>query len=253
MIQISFISDVCHISHKATGPSYTYICRMDKSCEFCAIRSRAVETLTNEEFLIHQENCAELELKAGESIFKEGQLSSHIAYLKSGLAKIHKKGVKGTDQILKIVLPARYIGLQTILQNKVHQYSASVIEDSIVCYIDIFSFKGLIARNANFANELILYLCQDELSYFERFVNVHQKQIDGRLADTILFFADKVRKNDAFSIPLSRADLAALVCATRESVTRTLKDLIDLGTVQVQGRHFKILDKKLLTAISKNG
>jgi CRP/FNR family transcriptional regulator len=224
-----------------------------EQCIVCAIRSRAVETLNDEEFIIHQNNCAELDLEAGESLFKEGQLSSHIAYLKTGLAKIHKRGVKGSDQILKIVKPARYIGLQTILSNKVHQYSASVIEKSTVCYIDITSFKGLITRNAKFANELILYLCQDELSYFERFVNVHQKQIDGRLADTILFFADEVRKSDSFTIPLSRADLAALVCATRESVTRALKDLIDIGTIKVHGRQFEILNKKLLTAISKNG
>lgn len=224
-----------------------------KHCEICVIRSRAVQTLNKEEFLIHQENCAELELNAGENLFKEGQLSSHIAYLKTGLAKIHKRGVKGTDQILKIVTPGRYIGLQTILSNKVHQYSASVIEKSTVCYIDITSFKGLITKNANFANELILYLCQDELSYFERFVNVHQKQIDGRLADTILFFAGEVRNSDQFTIPLSRADLAALVCATRESVTRALKDLIDIGTIKVQGKKFEILNKTLLTTISKNG
>jgi len=222
-------------------------------CKDCAIRSRAVETLTQEEFQIHQANCAELELEAGEYIFKEGQLSSHIAYLKSGLAKIHKKGVKGTDQILKIVKPARYIGLQTILSNKVHQYSASVVEKSTICYIDINSFKGLITQNAKFANELILYLCQDELTYFERFVNVHQKQIDGRLADTILFFSEEVRNSSDFTIPLSRYDLAALVCATRESVTRALKDLIEIGTIKVQGRHFQILNKKLLQTISKNG
>ena len=222
-------------------------------CNNCAIRSRAVETLTKEEFEIHEDNCAELELEAGEYIFKEGQLSSHIAYLKTGLAKIHKKGVKGTDQILKIVRPERYIGLQTILSNKVHQYSASVVEKSTICYIDINSFKGLITQNANFANELILYLCQDELSYFERFVNVHQKQIDGRLADTILFFSEEVRESEDFTIPLSRYDLAALVCATRESVTRALKDLIEIGTIKVQGRHFEITNKKLLQAISKNG
>ncbi len=46
---------------------------MEKICEFCVIRSKAVETLTPEELLIHQENCAELELESGDSIFKEGQ------------------------------------------------------------------------------------------------------------------------------------------------------------------------------------
>ena len=81
-----------------------------KDCADCAIRSRAVNTLTTDEFNIHRNNCAELELRPGESIFKEGQLSSHVAYLKTGLAKIHKKGAKNNDQILKIVKPSRQNG-----------------------------------------------------------------------------------------------------------------------------------------------
>ena len=180
----------------------TNIQAMIKECKDCSIRSKAVQTLSDEEFNFHSENCAELELEPGESIFKEGQLSSHIAYLKSGLAKINKRGVTGNNQILKIVQPSRYIGLQAILSNKVHQFSSSVIEKSTVCYVDARSFRELIKRNANFAHELILHMCEDEVSYFDRFVNVHQKQINGKLADTLLFFSTKIAKSDKFTIPL---------------------------------------------------
>ncbi len=100
---------------------------------------------------------------------------------------------------------------------------------------------------------MILYLCRDELTYFTRFVNVHQKQIDGRLADTILFFSDEINKSRRFNIPLKRYDLAALVCATRESVTRALKDLSDIGTIKVKGKSFEILNYELLKKISEKG
>ncbi len=224
-----------------------------ENCEFCKIRSKAVETLTQDEVQLLQENCAEVDLVADENIIKEGSLSSHIAYLKEGLAKIHKKGVKGTDQILKIVQPGSYIGIQTVLTSKVHQYSASAVENSKVCYIDITSFKQLLSTNAAFAKELVIYLCQDELSYFNRFVNVHQKQLDGRMADTLLFFADEINKSRIFTIPLKRYDLAALICSTRESVTRALKDLSDIGTIKVNGNSFEILNYELLKKISEKG
>ena len=224
-----------------------------EDCGYCKIRSKAVEALKTEEVIILQENCAEVELDSDEIIIKEGSLSSHIAYLKEGLAKIHKRGVKGTDQILKILQPGSYIGMQTVLSSKIHQYSASTIEKSKICFIDITSFKQLITKNADFANELILYLCRDELTYFTRFVNVHQKQIDGRLADTILFFSDEINKSRRFNIPLKRYDLAALVCATRESVTRALKDLSDIGTIKVKGKSFEILNYELLKKISEKG
>ena len=223
------------------------------NCSICAIRSKAVEVLDPEEIDILQYNCAEVNMRAGESIIKEGSLSSHIAYLKSGLAKIHKKGVKGTDQILKILQPGCYIGMQTVLSDKIHQYSTSTIEDSVICFIDITSFKELISRNAQFANDLILYLCRDELSYISRFVNIHQKQVEGRLADTVLFFADEVRKSSKPNIPLSRNDLAALTCTTRESVTRAIKELSDIGTIRVKGRSFEILNYELLKKISEKG
>ena len=223
-------------------------------CETCAIRSKAVETLNPEEILLLSENCAEVSLKPGELIIKEGLLSSHIAFLKSGLAKICKKGVKEIDQILKIVQPGSYIGMQTVLSNKIHQYSASAVEECTVCYIDIWSFRELINRNAQFANELILFLCREELSYFSRFVNVHQKQVDGRLADTVHFFSEEINEGaNKFRIPLSRNDIAALVCATRESVTRAIKDLSDIDTIRVDGKNFEIINYDLLKKISEKG
>ena len=225
-----------------------------QQCETCAIRSKAVETLNPEELSLLSENCAEVTLHPGEMIIKEGLLSSHIAFLKSGLAKICKKGVRDIDQILKIVRPGSYIGMQTVLSNKIHQYSAAAIEDCTVCYIDIWSFRELINRNAQFANELILFLCREELSYFTRFVNVHQKQVDGRLADCILFFSEEINDSaSSFRIPLSRNDIAALVCATRESVTRAIKDLTDINTIRVKGKQFEIINYELLKKISEKG
>lgn len=223
-------------------------------CEYCAIKSKAVGALNEEELDILKQNCAEVILQPGESIIKEGLLSSHIAYLKSGLAKVSKKGVKGIDQILKIVKPGCYLGMQTVLSDKIHQYSASAIEEAVVCYVDTMSFRELISRNAQFANELILYLCRDELEYFNRFVNVQQKQIIGRLADTILCFSNEINGGaTAFNIPLSRFDLAALVCTTRESVTRAIRELSDIGTIKVNDRHFQIVNHELLKKISEKG
>jgi len=224
------------------------------NCENCVFRSRATETLSIEELDLHNENCTEVGVNGGEIIIKEGLLSSHIAYLKSGLAKIHKKGVKGTDQILKLVQPGSYIGMQTILSNKIHQYSASAVENSRVCFIDIHLFKQLLTRNTAFANEIILYMCNDELTYFDRFVNIHQKQINGRMADTVIYFSNEIyHGSHDFEIPLSRFDIAALIFATRESVTRSIKDLSEIGAIQVHGKHFKILNYSLLETISKNG
>jgi len=222
-------------------------------CIHCGIKSQAVETLGIKELEFLNNNCAEVYVKPGEYIIKEGTLSSHIAYLKSGLAKVHMKGPRQLDQILKIVTPGNYIGIQTILVQKVHSYSASALEDSRVCYIDTQSFNELANKNNRFANALIKYLCEEELSYYNRFINQSQKQVNGRLADALLYFSTEIKKSDEFILPLSRYDLAALIGSRRESIARSLKELIEIGVIRAEGKKITILNKELLIKISKKG
>lgn len=225
-----------------------------QDCKNCVIRSKAVDTLNEEELHVLMENCAETTFGAGENIIKEGLLSSHVGYLKSGLATISKKGVKDIDQILKIVLPKNYIGLQTVLFEKTNQYSVKAINKCVVCFIDNMSFKKLISRNPQFDNELLLFLCHEELAYFNRFVNWHQKQVNGRLADIILFFSEKINDQELdFEIPLSRQELASLICTTRESLARSIRELSETQSIHVSGKEFKILKPDLLKKISQSG
>ena len=225
-----------------------------QNCKTCVIRSKAANTLNSEELNILMGSCAETTFNPGENIIKEGVLSSHIAYLKSGLAMVSKRGVKDVDQILKIVRHGNYIGLQTVLFEKINQFSVTALEKCVVCFIDNLSFKELISRNTQFANELLLFLCREELTYFERFVNIHQKQINGRMADIILFFSEEINNHaSSFNIPLSRSDMAALICTTRESITRAIKDLSNIKTIRVSRRKFEILNLKLLKKISEKG
>ncbi len=223
------------------------------ACKDCVFKSKASAFLSSEDLEKMNENYAEVACHPGEYIIKEGTLSSHIAYLKNGMAKIHMTGPGGQDQILKIVTSGSYIGIQTILTDKIHRYSASALKECEVCFIDINLFKKLIKSNSNFAYELILYLCSDELSYFERFVNLSQKQVNGRLADALLHFAELEGNETQFSFPLSRIDLAALIGARRESVARAMKEFTDTGIIEVQGKQVKVLNGDLLKKISRNG
>jgi len=222
-------------------------------CPYCSFKSRAVESLTDEELRKMTENCAEVHCKPGEHIIKEGTLSSHIAYLKCGLAKLHMTGPGGQDQILKILSQGSYIGIQTILTDKIHRYSASALKECIVCYIDINLFKELIKKNSQFAFEMIIYLCMDELSYFERFVNLSQKNVNGRLADALLYFSQTISKSENFTLPLSRNDLAALIGARRESVARAIKEFSDTGILSINGKQVEINNNEMLKTISEKG
>lgn len=223
------------------------------SCKECKIKSNAVKVLASDELQILEANCVEGSLKKGESIFHEGMPPSHIVYLRNGFCKIHMKGSGTRDQILKIAKPGAYLGLQTILGDNVNHYSATALNDCQACFMDIRIFKELIKRNGLFAYELIVYISQEELNYFHRFVDQNQKQLNGRVADALLFLSSEIYDKQKFEIPFTKSDLAGLVGSTRESVTRILKEFNDSQVTQMNGRKINILDLDRLKRISIAG
>lgn len=223
-----------------------------ESCETCRFKSCAVEALESSQLDILQTNCYEAVFKRNEQIFREGTPHTSIAYVKSGLVKIHKMGpVK--DQILKIIKPPQYIGIPTVLGNKVNQYTATALTTTHTCFIATDVFRKLIMLNGKFANEIINSLCYDELSFFDRSINQTQKQIHGRVADALLLLSNEIFQSDSFQMPLNRNDLGDFVHARRESVTRTLTRFKKDQLISIKGKTIELLNKSMLERISKSG
>lgn len=222
-------------------------------CQGCKLKSKATHALTDEELAILEKGCLDVHLNAGEKIFSEGLPHSNIVFLKEGFAKIHMIGPNGRDQILKIARPGSYMGIQTILGGKINHYSATALKDIRACYINVGVFKDLIKASGLFASEILAYICAEELNYYRRIVDQQQKQINGRLADSILYFADEIFLTQEFTLPFSHMDLAALIGTTRESVTRALKDFKVGRIVKVAGREFQITNYAMLKKISESG
>lgn len=222
------------------------------NCETCQFKSCAVEVLDPAELFILQNNCSAIVFQRNEKIFREGNPHTGVAYVKSGLVKVHKTG-PARDQILKVVKPPRFIGLPTVLGNKLNQYAVTALETTHVCFISGDSFRKLIMLNGKFANEIINNLCQDELSFFDRSINQSQKHINGRVADALLFMAKEIFDSDNFVMPLNRNDLGDFVHARRESVTRTLSRFRKDGLISLNGKNLQLLNKSMLEKISRNG
>ncbi|MCF8372331.1 MAG: Crp/Fnr family transcriptional regulator [Bacteroidales bacterium] len=222
-------------------------------CRTCLIKSRAVISLGPDEMDLLERNCVEVDFRQGEMLLKQNSFCTHVIFIKSGLVKIHMEGNQRKDQILKITHAHTYLGLANLFGDTINNYSATAIEATSACFIHINIFKQFIEMNGDFALEIIKDISREELSYYKRFVNHAQKQIDGRLAETILFFVRDIYKESKFNLPLNRKDLAALICASRESVIREMKSFANSGIIRVSGKQIEVLDENRLEQISENG
>ncbi len=221
-------------------------------CKFCSKRSLAAGHLGNEELEKLGHSCVEVSFEKGDIIFKQNALSSNILYVREGLVKIHMTG-PDREQILKIAKGPSYLGIPTTLGDKVNNYSATALTNVEVCFIDINVFKDFISSNSDFAYEIIVNLCKNELNHFHRCVNQLQKQSPGRVAETILFFADEIFENDKFDLPLSRYELGDLTGNSRENVSRILSEFDKEKIIKLNGKNIELLDREKLLRISKKG
>lgn len=221
-------------------------------CKICSKRSLAAEHLGSEELERLGYSCVEVTFSKGDIIFKQNALSSNIIYIKEGLVSIHITGPE-REQIIKIAKGPSYLGIPTTLGDRINHYSATALTDTTVCFIDIDTFKTFIATNKDFAYEVIIELCRNELNHFHRCVNQLQKQSSGRVAEALLFFADEIYNSDKFTIPLNRHELGDLTGCSRENISRILTDFHKDGLIEINGRDVKILKKDVLKMISRNG
>ena len=127
------------------------------------------------------------------------------------------------------------------------------MEPTKACFIDLEVFKSLLRLNTEFSYEIIVELCKNELEQFHRCVKLVQNQVFGRLAGHLLQFCDDIYQSSEFDLPLTRNEIADLICTSRETVSRLLSDLAKENIISINGKHICILNKPLLQTISEKG
>jgi CRP/FNR family transcriptional regulator len=225
---------------------------MKNDCNVCAIKSTAASKLSAEEIEKLSFSCALVKFRKGDSLIRQGTFSTNVAYLRSGLAKVHIAGPYH-EQIVRIVKAPSYLGLPTTFGDKINQYSVTVIEVAEVCFIDINTFRYLLKANHDFSYEIMLELCRNELEVFSRCANRTQKQMRGKIADVLIELSERIYTSDIFKIPLTQEDLGNLVDSSRESVSRVLTEFEKDGIIRLVRKKVEITNKKSLLLISANG
>jgi CRP/FNR family transcriptional regulator len=225
---------------------------MENKCKNCPFKSRATATLSECSFEKLNANHATVKFLKGDTIIKQGNYSTNVTFLRTGLVKMHLVG-PSYEQIVRLVKAPTYLGLPTTFGNKINQYSVTALSDVEVCFIDVNIFRTLLKENEQFSYEIILDLCQNELVSFQRCANRTQKQTRGNLADVLLEFANNIFESDTFVFPISQSEIGNLIDASRESVSRLLSEFDKDGLIKVAGKQVEILNKKSLELISQKG
>ena len=194
--------------------------------------------------------------KRNELIYCEGDEPKDMMCLLKGKVKIFKDGVGGRSQIIRMIKPVQYFGYRANFAQEDYRTNASAFEPSTVCLIPMTVVKELISANPDLAMFFIRQLSADLGIADERTVNLTQKHIRGRLAESLLFLKDSYGLEEdgaTLSIYLAREDLANLSNMTTSNAIRTLSTFVAEHIIAIDGRKIKLIDEEKLKKISRMG
>jgi CRP-like cAMP-binding protein len=223
-------------------------------CEQCIVREFSSLKALNKEELLHLSDCKEsYTIKKGEVIFEEGDTINGIYCIKDGVCKMSKLSANGKDHIVKLISKGELLGQRSIISDEPVNLSAIALEDMEVCFIPKTEIMGFFDKNNQFSMNVMKTICGDLKEADLHSVNMAQKTVKERLAETLLYLADTFGKNEdnSLKVQLSREELASMIGTATESCIRLLSDFNKLGLIELAGKKITLKEIGKLKKMSE--
>ena len=213
-------------------------------------------TLREDERALLSERVEVVRYAKNEIIHNDGDESEYVWMLLSGKVRIYKEGIGQRPQIIRLLKPYDIFGYRACTVNEPYNSSASAFEDCTIYRLKREFFNALIQSNGTFCYHVMLMMAKD-LAFSEiQTVNLTQKHIRGRLAESLLLLLKNYgfeEDEQTLAMNLPREDLANMSNMTTSNAIRTLSQFAQEGLIGIDGKRIKILDVKALEKISRLG
>jgi CRP-like cAMP-binding protein len=209
----------------------------------------------DEKEYIDQHTCSKTYRK-NEIIYHEGDPTDHVVMVVRGTVRLTKEGVGQRLQIIRLLKPFDTFGYRSAIAGYCHSTAATALENTVLYYIERDAFLSVIKRNITFCYAVLVAMSKDLGISESQTVNLTQKHIRGRLAETLLTLKKTYGlEGDGVTIAMymAREDLANMSNMTTSNAIRTLSQFASEGLISLDGRKIKLLDENQLTRISRLG
>lgn len=213
-------------------------------------------TLTDQEQAIVNAHVEVVHYAKNEIIHHDGEESKYMWMLLEGKVRIYKEGIGMRQQIIRLLKPYDIFGYRACLVHEAYNSSASAFDACTVFRLEREVFCKLVENNSALCYQVMLMMAKD-LAFSEiRTVNLTQKHIRGRLAESLLLLKRNYgyeEDEETLAMTLSREDLANMSNMTTSNAIRTLSQFAQEGLIELDGKRIKITDEKGLEKISRLG
>jgi CRP/FNR family transcriptional regulator, cyclic AMP receptor protein len=173
------------------------------------------------------------EFKAGQVLFKDGEVGKEMFVLQAGKVRISKT-VRDVEKTLVVLGPGAFFGEMSILNNKPRSASATVEEDAKILVIDPKTFEAMVRGNAEIAVRLIKTLSQRLQEADDQIENLLLKDHNSRVVHFLASATRHAKQTpDGLAIEMTVKELAAKIGLEVEPVNDVLNKLIRAKLVRI--------------------
>ena len=173
--------------------------------------------------------------KRGDRIVEQGLKSNALYIILSGRARVLASDSRGREVILATLQPGDYIGEMSLIDNEPHSATVRAEVQTDVLMLGRSEFARCMPESSSMAYAVMRVLVQRLRHSVRNIESLALMDVYGRLARVLLENAERDTNGSlVIQDKISRLDLSKMVGASREMVTRVMKDLEQRGFVTVQ-------------------
>lgn len=219
----------------------------------CDIDAPCFQMLTGMEMELVKQSKTQVLFRKGDNLTKQGAFASYVLFIIKGIAKqyIEDEGTRSFN--LKILQPGEFAGLSTVFSKNTFNYSCVAITDCHAFLVEKDAISNVVKQNGLFGFNIIKRYCEQNAGLFQVLNSIIYKQMNGRMADVLLYL-DSIKEiyPEIFQL-LSRKDIADFAGISTESAVKLLKTFQKEGLIDLIEKDIRLVNKDNLLQISRRG
>ena len=212
-----------------------------------------LEPLSEEELGALAARCTAVCLDGNELLVGLEEHADHVLLLLRGRVLTHEAGPQTRKPVVTVTEAGTFIGAAGLVRRSQGVY-VQPLEPSLVCYLRRQVFEDLVRSNPEVGLSVARLLGERLLTAEERIADIAHKEVPARLSCMILRLLESegLVTPDGYKISTryTHRQLATMIGANREAVTRALDKLRREGTVQLTNRYIYIQDPEALRRVA---
>ncbi len=207
--------------------------------------NRYLKGLDSEALKILADNTHLLSYVSEENILLEGQPGPGLFIIESGRVKIFKGSPSGREMIINVLEEGDSFNEVPVFDQGENPANVEAVMDTRLWLIEAGALESLIGDHPLAARQIIINLSQNLRMLVAKVAELSFYTVTARLA-RLLQDLPETQLAGSGQARLTQDELAARVGTVREVVARSLKELENIGAIEVQRGRIKILDRTKL-------